>query len=229
MKRFTVLIGSLLLLLVLSGGANAVIINYDFVANGNEYTSPYFATVENFNSGSTLWTWTGSSAVVQGSVAGQYSAPGGVDGVNKDTTYYVTVPAPSTSGNGSVLVTNLPAGPGPGGTYNYFGLWWGSIDTYNTFTFYLNGVPTGESFTGTDVTTPGSANGNQLVPASNHYVNFLELSPFNSFQMSSTQFAFEADNIALGYNPSRVPEPITMLLLGFGLIGVAGIRRRVKN
>jgi hypothetical protein len=228
MKKFLSVIGAFLLLLGLSGAANAVNINYDFIAVGNEFTSPYFATIENFNSGSPLWTWTGNSAIVQNSVAGQYSAPGGVDGVNKDTTKYVTVPSPSSGGNGSVQVTGLPAGPGPGGTYNYFGLWWGSIDSYNTFTFYLNGVSTGQSFTGTAVTTPGSDNGNQIVTASNHYVNFLDLLPFNSFEMSSTQFAFEADNIAIGYNPSHVPEPTTMLLLGFGLIGLAGVRRLKK-
>lgn len=43
--------------------------------------------------------------------------------------------------------------------------------------------------------------------------------------MSSTQYAFEADNIAIG----RVPEPTTMLLFGLGLVGLAGVRRKIKK
>ena len=226
MKKFSIVLSVVFLLFGLASGANAYSINYGFIADGNEFTSPYYVTIENFNTGSPLWTWTGSSAIVLDSVGGKYSAPGGVDGLTKDLTKYVTVPAPDTGGNGSVLVTDLPLGPGSGGTYNYFGLWWGSIDSYNTFTFYLGGISTGESFTGIDVTTPGSANGNQTAPASNHYVNFLDLSPYNSFSMSSTQFAFEADNIAIGYDSSPVPEPATMLLLGSGLLGLAGFARR---
>lgn len=202
--------------------AGAYNINYDYTADGNEFTSPYYyATIENFNSGAVSLVWTGSSSVVLGSVGGKYSAPDGVDGVNKDDTYYVTVPEPASDGSGSVMVTGLPVG-----TYNYFGLWWGSMDTYNTVAFYLNGISTGESFTGSDVTIAGPANGNQIAPATNHYVNFLDLKPYNSFSMSSTQFAFEADNIAIGYNPTRAPEPTTMLLLGLGLVGVAALRKK---
>jgi len=108
--------------------------------------------------------------------------------------------------------------------YTYFGLFWGSIDSYNTLSFYNNNALVA-SFTGPDLTNP--ANGDQKAPATNTYVNFYDLPAFDTFQLSSEGFAFEADNIALANNP--VPEPATMLLFGTGIAGLAGIARRKRN
>lgn len=219
MKLSLRLLTVVVLLLGLAVAANAYSINASYTANGNEFTSPYFSTTNDFDTTIPSWTWTGSSAIVSGSVSGQYSAPCGVDGTAQDLTNYVTVPDPTGSGSGSVMVTNL------GGTYNYFGLWWGSMDRYNTLTFYLNNNPTGESFTGTDVVLSGSADGTQTGNRTNHYVNFLYLQPYDSFEMSSTQFAFEADNITIGNRP--VPLPAAIWLFGAGLLGLFGVRRRI--
>lgn len=214
MKRLLNLFSVCVMLVALSGVANAYIITYDYTAVGNQFTSPYAATVEDFE-GALLWTWTGSGEVVTGNVSGKYSAPAGVSGI-KDISKYITVPDPDGGNTGSIKVTNL------GGVYNYFGLWWGSVDTYNTLTFY-NGTEQVESFTGLSITDP--ANGNQTAASTNLYVNFLYLPLFDSFKMSSTNFAFEADNIAI----AQVPEPASMLLFGLGLLGLAGLRRRFKK
>ncbi len=44
---------------------------------------------------------------------------------------------------------------------------------------------------------------------------------FDKIVFASSQYAFEVDNVAIG----TVPEPTTMILLGLGLIGMAGVRR----
>ncbi len=119
----------------------------------------------------------------------------------------------------------------PPGTYlNYFGLYYGSIDTYNDISFYgANGLIT--TVTGTELLSLFSGvTGNQTANSSNIYVNlyFDPSEAFTKFAFTTTAVAFEMDNVAVGYNISRqsVPEPATLALVGLGLLGLAVSRRR---
>lgn len=226
MKKLFVAFSVVLLVLGITGAVSAINITYDnsYRLSDDTLTTPYdWATVETFDNSSLLWNWTGSGKVVSGAVISRYAAPFNNSLMNAaDQTNYVTVPDPESDGS-DFYTADL------GGTYNYFGLFWGSVDTYNTLSFFSNGSEVA-SYTGSAITYPNPANGNKTAPSTNLYVNFFDLPEFDSFVMASTDFAFEADNIAIGNAPIPTPEPATMLLFGTGLVGLAGFgRKKIKK
>lgn len=184
-------------------------------------------------SGITVNLTPGAQAVT-GSVGGQYAAPflsggngtgfGDPIGTNQpngvNSTVYLT--SGSTGAAAASLVEILlPANGGVG--YQYFGLLWGSVDAYNTLSFFDGNSLVG-SITGSDVT--GSPNGDQGVNGT-LYVNITSTDSFNRVLATSSQFAFEFDNIAFN---ERIPvsEPGPLALLGLGLLA-AGLARRSRR
>jgi hypothetical protein len=148
---------------------------------------------------------------VESTTTGIYARPAG------DLTHYLTVAGLLASGD-TVIHLDAPT--------NYFGLYWGSIDAYNLITFLKNGHEVGE-YSGSMVAslTGLAANGDQRSTSSNRYINFNFGSLlYDEVILSTTNFAFEVDNVALGA-PVRVPEPATALLLMAGLLGLGALCR----
>ena len=176
-----------------------------------------------FNSPAGTPTHIGGSVVGPGTTQNAFAQPIGSAG------QYFSV-GPSTTTPGTIL---LLGAVGPLVSLSFI---WGSIDTYNSLRFTdAAGNPlvgSQYSFTGSQIAAlvPAPAAGSQNSNAQNPIVTFLfsglDQTLVGGFRMSSTQNAFEIDNIALV--TGGVPEPSTwaMMLLGFGAIGFAMRRRK---
>jgi hypothetical protein len=165
---------------------------------------------------------------VVGAVSGQFAEPylsgGNGNGFG---------PANANQANGTDLTTYLTSGGANGqailsfgANEMYMGLLWGSVDTYNTLSFY-NGTTLVGTVTGSQVFAIPTGDQGQLGTS---YVNINSTLAFNKVVATSSVYAFEFDNVA--YNPTAVvPEPTTMvagalLLLPFGASTLRILRRR---
>lgn len=172
---------------------------------------------------SVAFSGTGAGTAALPDLSGYYAAPylsggsgatfGNFQAEGPDVTQYLT------TGIGQVTLQL-------DGYSQYFGLLWGSVDNYNTLSFY-DGNTLLFSFTGLDV--DGGAHGNQGAGGT-FYVNIDSDTAFNKVVASSTAYGFEFDNVAVTLNPiavSPIPEPgaYSLLMAGLALIGTI-IRRR---
>ena len=148
-----------------------------------------------------------------GTAAGISATPAG------DTTNYMSI----LGGKSETLTFS--------GTQNKFGLYWGSINSYNSIAFYLgnSATPFLTLFGNTLNAVPALGfNGDQSGALTNAYVTFTGLS-FDKIVLASSGNSFEFDNISYG-NVGPVPEPSTwaMMLLGFAGLGFVYRRRRSR-
>ena len=139
----------------------------------------------------------GRAGVVSGSSSGVTAAPfvGPLPG-HADQTHYLSIGA-----GGTETITFAEQ-------QNTFGLYWGSVNSYNTIAFY-NGQTLVASYTGADI-NPLFPTGNQGSFSSNGYVEFSRLADFNRVVLGTgNSNAFEIDNISAGSVHVELSAPIS--------------------
>ena len=151
-----------------------------------------------------------TGGLIQSGSNGQGASPAG------DGTAYLTTTGSST--------LDFTAALGGGQRINTLSFYWGSIDQYNDLDLLGVGGAVFQTINGSIVPP---ANGNQSASNSNQrvFLTFAANETLTGLRFRSGQPAFEVDDIAASVG--AVPEPGTwaMMIVGFGLVGVAARRR----
>jgi hypothetical protein len=213
-----------------NGGApgGVVLDNLDWLTTNGNNAAPNTTGGLSPQSGMSV-SFSPDGGAVQGNVSGVNAAPflSGNNGNGFGNPLYIT-----DQPNGQDTTVYVTAGGIQGSSATlllpddelYFGLLWGSVDTYNTLEFYDSSNNLVGTLTGSDVTA--FANGDQGA-AGTFYVSINSDVAFNRVVATSSEHAFEIDNISFNQTiPS--PEPITLSLFGAGLAGLGLVRRRRK-
>ena len=198
----------------------------------------HYANFDNLNSsglgnGGMTIAFNPNATAITGSASGFYAAPYVTDSLNNnhfentpnspsagpDSTQYITTGSDGAVA-GAAVTLNFTS------TENYFGILWGSVDAYNTLTFSggASGVVT---LTGAQVIAQeGDLQAGGQSAGGTTYVNITGIS-FDKVVATSSQYAFEFDNVAYG----AVPEASTLFAGALMLLplGVSAMRIMRKS
>jgi hypothetical protein len=208
MKRLSLLTGFIASAgFLISAAANAAVVvtlGGSAAGDGSNLVSSFAPTT--FDMSTTVPTFSGDPVLFLTGPASGAAPP------FNDTTQYASVGTLVTPGN-STLTSSFSG--------NYLGLYWGSIDLYNSITITDSGGFT-TVINAANYSVLNPANGNQGLGGSN-YVNIFDSFNITGIKFTSDQKAFEFDNLTI----AAVPEASTwaMMILGFLGLGFLGYRR----
>lgn len=186
----------------------------------NGFVSNRTVTSQSVATGTTTLSFSGTSGIYSGSVPGLTAAPWTPTG--KQTSNYL---AAQPTGNVTISYST---------SQKYFGLLWGSVDSWNTLKFYDGNKLVGQVGGGNVV---GNANGDRGANGSFYVnMNFLGTSSFNRVVVSTGHPAFEFNLVSASKQqqdirtaplglPGATQAGMLMLAAGAGLRRTRARRR----
>jgi len=157
--------------------------------------------------------------IVQNSLSSEYAAPFNPPGSplgSQEATPYLSVYS------GGTAIFNLNSAT------NYFGLQWGSVDTYNSLSFYDHSGALIGTVQGAEVIGLGGLNAGDWGVSGTAYADISSTDPIWKVIASSSGNSFEFDNVRVAQTPLPAALPMFgAVLAGLGVFG--GWRRSRRN
>lgn len=221
----SLLVGAAVLLVTTASGASAQV-NYTATnATGPGCNDPGMAMgqsmIEDFEGAPSGLVFGGNYFIGSGTVDNFREAPCG-----DLTTNYFATPDIGGVGQSATIDFSTYLGMSQISTLSFF---WGSVDEFNTLDILGVGGSVLRTIVGGEL--PGPSDGNPLALNTNQRIyltfNGADAANFRGLRLTSSNFAFEIDDIA-GSVTERVvvPEPATFSVLALGFVMLGAVRAR---
>jgi hypothetical protein len=203
-----------------ASAASVSVIDSDPQGGSNGAGITFAVGYSGFTPGGATWSSNPLVTPPPGNVGGIYQSPFNSNGLTGSQSYFSVGAESGVNGALSPVTLTL------GSAVNIFRILWGSIDTYNTISFYDGDAGAGSllgTYTGTQIAT---LLGLAVGPTNYEHVVLLS---FGDFGGALKSIKFQSSSAAFEFALAPVPVPAALPLFGTALGAMALLRYRRKR